>query len=620
LSGPGAKARKKLAIAKEINIVSKLIILSKINYFYCQSMNKMKKILFISALLFSLSSIAQSINDFCGTEVPENYFNIMDEKRDIIEKYEREYYQLKKNRTSTAITNVPVKIHIVTQGNGMTSISDSDVIAEIEESNSFLVNSFLEMTICDNINYIADNNLYEFDTADQGQLYSYHEPNILNIYFVESITSGGNGICGYTYLPGNNSQYYDVIVMDNQCTTNASGDTLLHEFGHHWNLIHTHGVENGTLTDELVNGSNCSTAGDRLCDTPADPQLSGSNVSNVSCAYTGTDTDAQGQPFDPDTSNIMSYSPQSCTNSLTDGQLARMYAGFHTFKSYYECPSFNVDFTSVKDQDCDDNMSVDFTDTSIGAVSWQWDIDGDDVINYTTQNPSHTYIPGDYDVTLTITNSSSSSITKVFPNYISYDSSIYETTKVFVIIKVVNGVDQNTWEFTDSSGTIIDSGGPYSSSGEYTHELDVVQSECYTFTIYDTQGDGLSNNNNLAGAAGQEWYELKTDDDVLIHTNTDFGSEESTQISTHYLSLSDLDINNFSVYPNPSEYLLTIKTNGSNIPEKYSIIDINGRIVLDKIVYSESDLSISVGSLESGVYFLNIIAEGKEETIKFIVK
>ena len=583
-------------------------------------MNKMKKLLFISALLFSISSISQNIDNFCGTEVPENYFNLLDDNKDLIEKYEREYYELKKNRTSTAITNVPVKIHIVTQASGATNITESNITAEIQEANSYLINSFLEMTVCDDVNYIADNNLYEFDTADQGQLYSYHQPNILNIYFVESITSGGNGICGYTYLPGNNSQYYDVIVMDNQCTTNASGDTLLHEFGHHWNLIHTHGTTNGTLTDELVNGSNCSTAGDRICDTPADPQLNGSNVSNVSCVYTGSDTDAQGQPFDPDTSNIMSYSPQSCTNTLSDGQFARMYAGFHTFKSYYECPSFNIDFTSVENQDCDDNLSVDFTDTSFGAVSWQWDVDGDDVIDYTTQDVSHTYTPGDYDVTLTITNSSSSSITKVFPNYISYDSSIYETSKVFATIKVVNGVDQNTWDFTDSSGTIIDSGGPYSSSGEYTHELDVVQSECYTFTIYDTQGDGLSNNNNLQGAAGQEWYELKTDDDILIHTNTDFGFEENTQISTNYLSLSDLDVNNFSVYPNPSEYLLTIKVNGFNIPEKYSIIDINGRIILDKIVYSESDLSISVALLESGVYFLNIIAEDKEENIKFIVK
>ena len=202
-------------------------------------MNKMKKILFISVLIFSLNSVAQNTNDFCGTEVPENYSNIMDEKRDIIEKYEREYYELKKNRTSTAITNVPVKIHIVTQANGTTSISESDIIAEIEQSNSFLANSFLEMTICDNINYIADNNLYAFDTANQGQLYSYHEPNVLNIYFVESITSGGNGICGYTYLPGSNNQYYDVIVMDNQCTSNADGDTLLHEFGHHWNCRDT---------------------------------------------------------------------------------------------------------------------------------------------------------------------------------------------------------------------------------------------------------------------------------------------------------------------------------------------------------------------------------------------
>jgi len=580
----------------------------------------MKKILFISVLIFSLNSVAQNTNDFCGTEVPENYSNIMDEKRDIIEKYEREYYQLNENRTSTAITNVPVKIHIVTQASGATNITESSIIAEIEESNSFLANSFLEMTICEDVNYIADNNLYEFDTADQGQLYSYHQPNILNIYFVESITSGGNGICGYTYLPGSNNQWYDVIVMDNQCTTNASGDTLLHEFGHHWNLIHTHGTTNGTLTDELVNGSNCSTAGDRICDTPADPQLNGSNVSNVSCVYTGNDTDAQGQFFDPDTSNIMSYSPQSCTNSLTDGQYARMYAGFHTFKSYYECPSFNVDFTSVENQDCDDVITVDFTDTSTGAVSWQWDVDGDDTIDYTVQNPSHTYTLGDYDVTLTISNSNSSSITKVFPNYISHDSNIYDTTLVNLTINVANGINENTWEFKDSSGTIVNSGGPYSSSGQYTHELDVIPSECYTFTIYDTQGDGLSNNDSSQGASGQEYYILKTDDNVTIYWNNNFGWEENTQISTNYLSLSDLDINNFSIYPNPSDYILTIKTNGYSIPDKYSIIDINGRVISDKIINSESDLSISVNLLESGVYFLKIIAKDKEENIKFIVK
>ena len=580
----------------------------------------MKKILFIIAIIFSINSSAQNINNFCGTEVPENYFNSMDEKREILENYERKYYQLKANKTSTAITNVPIKIHIVTQENGTSAISASDVIAEIEEANSYLVNSFLEMNICDNINYIADDDLYAFDTDEQGDLYSYNQPDILNIYFVESITSGGNGICGYTYLPGNSNQYYDVIVMDNQCTTNSDGDTLLHEFGHHWNLIHTHGVQNGTLTTELVSGSNCTSGGDRICDTPADPQLNGSNVSNVSCVYTGNDTDAQGQFFDPDTSNIMSYSPQSCTNSLTNGQYARMYAGYHTFKSYYECPSFNVDFTSDENQDCDDTMTVDFTDTSVGAVSWQWDVDGDDLIDYDIQNPSHTYNPGDYDVTLTITNSNSSSITKVFPAYISYDSNIYETTTVNLTVNVANGINQNTWEFKDSLGTILDSGGPYSSSGEYTHALDVVASECYTFTIYDTQGDGLSNDDPSQFFAGQEWYRLETDNGLLIHTNTNFEWEEDTQIRTSYLGLSDINISNFSVYPNPSEHTINIKLNGGSIPERYLIFDVNGRVILDKIVSSESDLAINIESIDSGIYFINIILNGREENVKFIVK
>ncbi len=110
-------------------------------------MDKMKKLLFISALLFSISSISQNIDNFCGTEVPENYFNLLDDNKDLIEKYEREYYELKKNRTSTAITNVPVKIHIVTQASGATNITESNITAEIQEANSYLINSFLEMTL-----------------------------------------------------------------------------------------------------------------------------------------------------------------------------------------------------------------------------------------------------------------------------------------------------------------------------------------------------------------------------------------------------------------------------------------------------------------------------------------
>jgi PKD repeat protein len=51
-------------------------------------------------------------------------------------------------------------------------------------------------------------------------------------------------------------------------------------------------------------------------------------------------------------------------------------------------------------------LTVVFTDLSTGApTSWSWDVDGDGIEDYNTQNPSHTYIgAGTYTVSLTVSN------------------------------------------------------------------------------------------------------------------------------------------------------------------------------------------------------------------------
>ena len=526
-----------------------------------------------------------------------------------------EYYNKLQSKTSTAITNVPAKIHIVTDANGATSITLDEILDEIDEANSFLANSFLEITVCDDVNYIANNTLYDFDIDDQALLYANNQPDIMNLYFVESIAFGSGNACGYTYLPGNTSQYYDVIVMDNQCTNNPVSTTLIHEFGHHFNLIHTHGTSNEPgSTDELVNGSNCASAGDRVCDTPADPLINGSNVSSVNCLYTGNATDAVGQFYDPDTSNIMSYSPNTCTDFISDGQFARMYAGFHTYKTYYKCPSFNVDFEADINESCDDYMTVNFTDTSVGATAWEWDVDGDDIVDYTDQNPTHVYTPGVYDVTLKIS-SGSESITKVFSQFINFSSNIYETSKVNLKLFIVD-LNENTWEFKDSAGNILYEGGPYEQNGEHNHEFDIVQSECYTFTIYDTAGNGLDGYN---WTVGSEYYELTTEEGDLIYTNTNFGSEESKLISTEYLSVNQNSINSISIYPNPADNFIYIRYQNI-LPDSYKIFDLNGRIVNSKIIDNEDDLEINVGSFERGLYFISISSGKNTDNLKFLVK
>lgn len=97
--------------------------------------------------------------------------------------------------------------------------------------------------------------------------------------------------------------------------------TLPHEIGHCLNLFHTHhGVEPGGCL-ENINGSNCNTCGDYICDTPADPTC----IVNGSCTYIGGATQ-NGILYTPDTRNIMSYSNMDCRNKFSAGQGERMYA------------------------------------------------------------------------------------------------------------------------------------------------------------------------------------------------------------------------------------------------------------------------------------------------------
>lgn len=97
---------------------------------------------------------------------------------------------------------------------------------------------------------------------------------------------------------------------------------LAHEMGHCLGLYHTHETAFGA---ELVDGSNCGAAGDKLCDTPADPSL-GSNVDGATCTFTGTETDANGATYAPDITNTMCYAPFNCRGSFTPMQQKRMYS------------------------------------------------------------------------------------------------------------------------------------------------------------------------------------------------------------------------------------------------------------------------------------------------------
>lgn len=569
-------------------------------------------ILLLSLITTQQSKAQNNSEPVCGTEITEEFNNYFNQIKPQIEYYEKQYFDMLQNRSSTAITSVPIKAHIIRTSTGSGGLSVSDLNDAIDNMNAYYASAFMEFFLCDGINFIDDTSYYNFDTSQESSLTSANNVSgLINIYFANSVSSGTSGLCGYAYTPGGP----DVILMANSCTTN--GSTLPHEVGHFFSLRHTHGPSNSTLTTELVDGSNCDTDGDLICDTPADPQLGSGNV-DINCIYTGFATDANGASFVPDPTNILSYSRKECRTYLSPQQYARIYATYQSVRNNFSCPSFNIDVAATYTRDCGTSLTVDFADNGTGATSWNWDVDGDDIIDYTIPNPSHDFAPGKYDVTLTVSNGSET-ITRVYSNLIDYETTNINSTQVHLTLETDDWSQETSWEFKKLDGTILASGGLYNGTSDdfitINESFDVDLNECYIFEISDTYGDGI------CCFSGNGSYVLKDDSDNIIASGGDYGFGESTYISTTTLSTNDYLKSTISLFPNPVTNQLNIKLLKSNdLPDSCEVFNLLGQSILKKRIDSFSDLTIDASSLSQGMYVIKIIKDAGELTLPFIKK
>ncbi|BAO74294.1 T9SS type A sorting domain-containing protein [Winogradskyella sp. PG-2] len=565
-------------------------------------------------LVFAVSTSIYSQNNECGfTYSPEaqNYFDSIKSELEILE--EQFLQNRLTSRSSTALTSVPIKAHIVRQTNGTGGLTTIELDDAIATMNSIYVDAGLEFYLCDTINYIDDDNFYAYETNDESALFAANSvADIMNIYFTDNIvsSSSGGGLCGYARFPG--GAITENILMANSCATN--GSTLAHEVGHFFALTHTHGGSNSTTTEELVNGSNCDTTGDFICDTPADPQLSYGNV-NGACEYIDPFTqDANGQTYVPDPQNLMSYSRKECRTLFSPQQLARINSIYHLSRNNITCSTFGADFVADETVSCGANLTVNFTDTSAGATSWSWDVDGDDIEDYTTQNITHTYNAiGDYDVALTISDGTTS-VTKVKPQYIDVGAQEINTTMIRLNLTLDDWPNETSWQFLDENGTVIDSGGPYVNPTDdfanKTAQFTVNTDMCYTFIISDSYGDGI------CCSSGNGFYELRATDNTLLATGSDIGFGETNGFFNGVLSVNNFSTETLKLFPNPSSSTISITSN--SLPDSYIIYNTLGQVIKRSQVESENDLEINIESLNNGMYFIKLTKDNADQVLSFV--
>lgn len=226
------------------------------------------------------------------------------------------------------LIDIPITIHVIRRSNGTGGPSQASIDAANATMNVRYQPVGIRFVQQGATRFINNDDMYS-NTDTQAEINAIANtdlvPNTVNVYFctdlrVEDGPDDGplpDALCGQASFTS--SSGYQAVLVDVSCLSN--GSTYGHEMGHFFNLYHTHETAFG---NECPDGSNCSDAGDRLCDTPADPDLT-NRVNESTCMYTGNVTRC-GQLFNPDPTNMMSYSEKVCRDYFSPGQASKALA------------------------------------------------------------------------------------------------------------------------------------------------------------------------------------------------------------------------------------------------------------------------------------------------------
>ncbi|MPQ46284.1 hypothetical protein GCQ56_04620 [Marinifilum sp. N1E240] len=488
-----------------------------------------------------------------------------------------------------------VFVHIVRSGSGQ-GLSQNITSTIINSLNSNFSETGIQFTLLGS-DFIDNDYYYDDFNGKEDELFSVNrKTNAIDIYVLgESTIWIGAGLA-------QNIPSTAFIVHGSFYSTSS----LPHEMGHCLGLYHTH---HGTVNEgggdvhqcaELVNGNNSTTCGDYIADTPADPN----QWSRNSCNYIGTGTDSNGDRYNPDVSNIMSYSYKPCRISYSQIQINRMR-----------------DFIK---------------NTTILQNTLSYYINGVKLICTSGESFSLENLPAN----TTVTWSSSSNITFSSVNtgesvtVKASSSTVCDAGWIEATLTNSNGditlPRKEVWvgkpSFTLFGTTSLDVGAPgivlvdYSSGDHFSQG---IQNSDWSFTgpLDNIEGDAMKAHYRASRREGGIGfiYSTQTNQCGSYENRLFFEVEEplfmlaSPNPANEYTELNFYSANEITEYQKSSPVMISVPvTEQSNGIGEYEIQIWHERKGLVKQMKSRSKkLQIPTNNLDEGIYFLHIIVNGK---------
>lgn len=218
-------------------------------------------------------------------------------------------------------------VHVFADNNGTNrAAEDTMILSRLESMQEY----YAPRDICFQligIRQINNTDLNNHNTStEESELFPFLVPDAINMFLHTTLINNEGGLNGSAYdIP---NSYFSIVGSVIQTGTNLS--TTAHEMGHCLGLYHT--FETGFGAENVLRAgpcADCSTQGDLLCDTEADPHsdtYDTGNVIDANCNYFGSVTDGCDDIYVMDPHNVMAYGRWECRDYLTPGQGSRMQA------------------------------------------------------------------------------------------------------------------------------------------------------------------------------------------------------------------------------------------------------------------------------------------------------
>lgn len=143
-------------------------------------------------------------------------------------------------------------------------------------------------------------------------------------------------------------------------------------------------------------------------------------------------------------------------------------------------------------------------------------------------------------------------------------------------------------------------------------------------TISSAQGtaqyqwiDCGTGNNFISGATSQSFIPTVNGSYAVIVTRNGC-TDTSACVNITNLGIDDLNFEDVSVYPNPSNGKITVSFNKEVNLKSFVIRDVTGRMVREEKPQTTSGITFDISSEAQGIYFLNIEVGGATQSFKLI--